>query len=157
MTYVLRIWSDPASMGRLAIRLTLLAIRRIAGAPSLAAFAADTDRGAKIAGASNGTHGVRQDQILEQPASDDVHLLCVYRWCCGQGNRLQQSPWTFISRDVQFQWLSVRTRRRFGRFDNQMISAIADKVSPKVAALFRSTCDFVTQVASFMIAAELAQ
>jgi hypothetical protein len=77
MTYVLRIWSDPASIGRLAIRLTLLAIRRIARAPSLAAFAASMDRGAKIAGASNGAHGVRPDQILEQPASDDVRF-CAY-------------------------------------------------------------------------------
>jgi hypothetical protein len=74
MAYVLRIWSDPASIGRLAIRLTLLAIRRIAGAPSLAAFAADMDRGAKIAGASNGAHGARPDQILEQPGSNDVRF-----------------------------------------------------------------------------------
>src|ERR1700719_3826201 len=74
MTYVLRIWSDPASIGRLAIRLTLLAIRRIARAPSIAAFAADMDRGAKIPGASNGGDGARPDQILEQPASNDVRF-----------------------------------------------------------------------------------
>jgi hypothetical protein len=87
-----------------------------------------------------------------------MSIFCAYiGGVAAKGTAYNNPPWTFISRDVQFQWLSVRTRRRFGPFDNQMISAIADKVSPKVAALFRSACDFVTQVASFMIAAELAQ